>query len=914
MLRTDLIETLNSGQAWLFVGSGVSVDAGLPSWKALTQSAIARIGESGREQAQALLDKGRYADAIQAVEDIVGRTALEEFVRREVSIQRAEPERLATKLADWPVAGYLTTNYDHVLERALTNRHLPGWLTVGNTSDEIRKVSGDVSQIIWHLHGSAELGSDASKLVLTSNDYDAIYLDASPLHSQLRGFLTQHRMIFIGFSFGDPEVLRLLRLVGRYTIPERPIYAFLGHDDSVMSRQLVEELRTKHNVHVIPYRIAGGRHDELVNLVDVYDSFLLRRSLNFGRKSERAPSYDPETTGLLVYNTLVLQGMAPTEDIASSLLAARILALLHHRGPVSVSDIQIEVNQAAQLLTQPRGKFADRESSIRTTLDELSKLGLVNQPAYDEPVHLETLGEDLVKNRWGSAQRLKDQFYKSLSDRTAEMEMNPGSQTDDIVGCAAAFLQEAIDRRSLGVALALAAEGTGSGDFQIVALLQSLPAHLETLADQDDAEHCIRLVLSVLEQPTELEAKYLGLVLQARLGLHLLGADPDGLRARSQEVARTTFILDSTTLIPLLAKGSTGHTGAVDLLRRATIVGARLATTDFIAEEAREHGQYAIRFVVENGSLTPQALGLMLGDGEERTNAFLEGFYYDLAGGGIASNSFSSYISKLFGTGLTNSTVSGALSNHLIETRSFNEWDGFDDALYAEAEELQEQITFRRRQGGSYKHDRQVKAEAEVVVLVKNLRSGSVTIDDKHDHAYFISNSRFLDSLADPKLPITMRQTSLHQWLGTLAPIDESELGFLIDSLLWELEERGFDIVDRATLRVAFSAVVSAAEDTYLEHAAHHRTLIATELGIDPSLAFHESMKDSLEYPLATLQHTAQALELETARANRAEAREGTARRTQEISERERTELQRRRSKSQSRTRRQRARKRQKPR
>ena len=38
MLRTDVLDVINSGQAWGFVGAGVSADAGLPSWSALLES------------------------------------------------------------------------------------------------------------------------------------------------------------------------------------------------------------------------------------------------------------------------------------------------------------------------------------------------------------------------------------------------------------------------------------------------------------------------------------------------------------------------------------------------------------------------------------------------------------------------------------------------------------------------------------------------------------------------------------------------------------------------------------------------------------------------------------------------------------------------------------------------------------
>ena len=40
MFRTDVVDIINSGDAWLFVGSGVSKDAGLPSWEELVTRTV----------------------------------------------------------------------------------------------------------------------------------------------------------------------------------------------------------------------------------------------------------------------------------------------------------------------------------------------------------------------------------------------------------------------------------------------------------------------------------------------------------------------------------------------------------------------------------------------------------------------------------------------------------------------------------------------------------------------------------------------------------------------------------------------------------------------------------------------------------------------------------------------------------
>ena len=205
-------------------------------------------------------------------------------------------------LADWPAAGYLTTNYDHLIEQALDANKGLGWIPVGNQASEVRKVSGDVRDGVWHIHGSATLPESASRMVIGSEDYDDAYLENSALQQQLKSFFTQRRLVFVGFGLRDPEIMRLLKIAGRYTIPERPIYAFLGSRDLREDEAEFQDLRDRYNIEVKGYRIVGDSHRELRELLDVYSSMVVKRSVIYGQHPKSAPSYDPDTTGLLIYN------------------------------------------------------------------------------------------------------------------------------------------------------------------------------------------------------------------------------------------------------------------------------------------------------------------------------------------------------------------------------------------------------------------------------------------------------------------------------------------------------------------------------------------------------------------------------------------------------------------------------------
>src|SRR6266508_2448414 len=158
MLRTELIELVNSGEAWAFVGAGVSADAGGPTWQLLMNETVRVLGNDVTQDLQKdrRFERARsnydYARSFSLIEQAVGRASLEGAVR-EVLPQDLIPGKLTSGLTDWPFAGYITSNYDSLLEKSLASQAQVGWAPIGNVGDEPRKMSGTPSKVVWHIHG-----------------------------------------------------------------------------------------------------------------------------------------------------------------------------------------------------------------------------------------------------------------------------------------------------------------------------------------------------------------------------------------------------------------------------------------------------------------------------------------------------------------------------------------------------------------------------------------------------------------------------------------------------------------------------------------------------------------------------------------------------------------------------------------
>ena len=907
MIDTDLLDVINSGDAWVFVGSGVSADSRLPTWAGLVDLTIAKLPHTEQQNVErdTLFLQGRsngdFAFCFWRMGVLVGQEVVVNLVKQIFRDTKVEPGDLTRLLADWPAAGYVTTNYDNLLETALETDKSLGWISVGNQPAEVRKVSGDVRNIVWHIHGSAFLPDDKSKLVISSEDYDDYYLEHSVLQQQLKSFLTQRRLVFVGFGLRDPEIMRLLKIAGRYTVPERPIFAFLGSTDSSGDLDEIQELRDRYNIELIVYRIIDGAHGDLVSLINDYNSMVVRRSVSYGNYRQNVPSYDADTTGLLIYNTLVLQNESPLQDEAlRPLLSARILSVAKYRECVTLNDLLADVGRISVGVSGER-QTGDNSASqeIESVIDELERKNLITTTAEGEEtlIRLTPEGDSFVDARSGVAERIRSQFLASLESRAGELTSGNTEASKEVATTASLFFEDCIEKRSLGVAKVLNAPDAMAREFQVVALLQALPDFFGLLSEQESAKALVKLVQGVLSSPSHAEATHCGLLLQARLGVHLLGVDQNTLKSRVQALRDMVFVLDSTSLIPLLAVSGTGHRAAVELMNRIKRIGAKAITTRNLVIEVREHAAYATRVVSESGgAMSAGVLNQLIGKEGERTNVFLSGFADECARGSATGSNFGLYMRQ--GCGFTTNPASVDDCSRLIESYDvpgvpLAALPGFVEEEYAEVDELRVQIEHRRRQSNSFRHDRQVLAEAEVVVLVQKLRDQQYTIDGRvFEGAFFVSNSRFIDRLTLVGLPVTMRQNVLFQWLGTVLPFEESELPILMDGLLWELSERGIDFVDRRKLRTAFSSTISAAKEEYPAILEQHKILIATEWGVDPYQAFQEPV-DDLNISTLVPRHVQQTIDRQQRELERVKERVSRVQAREELSQSERTQLER---------------------
>lgn len=192
----------------LFMGAGVSKNAGVPDWKELLQSIASETHFKPEELAA--MAKHDFRDQAALLDRRMGPDNLRAAIRKHTTA--AGYSLTHALLASLAVREAVTTNYDSLYEKAVG--HCSGGVTVLPAE---RVEPG--RPWLLKLHGSVDHDDD---FVLTRDDYLAVTTRRGALLGLLQAMLLTRTMLFVGYSLTDEDFHSVMSDVRRVIGP-RPV-------------------------------------------------------------------------------------------------------------------------------------------------------------------------------------------------------------------------------------------------------------------------------------------------------------------------------------------------------------------------------------------------------------------------------------------------------------------------------------------------------------------------------------------------------------------------------------------------------------------------------------------------------------------------------------------------------------------
>jgi Sir2- and TIR-associating SLOG family/SIR2-like domain len=214
-------EEIESDNAAIFAGAGLSRAAGFVDWKMLLKSVATSLGLDVEKETNLVALAQYYCNARLGSRGRINKLLLDKFSR---DAEITPNHRILARL---PISTYWTTNYDKLIEKALEDAGKRP--DVKYTIDQLALTVPHRDAVVYKMHGDI---SEPAKAVLIKDDYEKYHLTRQAFITALTGDLVSKTFLFLGFSFNDPNIDYVLsRIRSTYDINMRTHYCFMKRVD-----------------------------------------------------------------------------------------------------------------------------------------------------------------------------------------------------------------------------------------------------------------------------------------------------------------------------------------------------------------------------------------------------------------------------------------------------------------------------------------------------------------------------------------------------------------------------------------------------------------------------------------------------------------------------------------------------------
>lgn len=791
IISRELVKAINSGKCIAVVGSGPSIEMGLMSWNQLAEQFIGSMSpESNKGEIQKckyLLRDHKFPEIFSICEKILGQKTIKEVLIKEYSTNQLNG-RSYGYISNWPFALYLTTNYDNCMCNHVRELGVPV-LQKLNSHTDFASLNAIEKDIVFKIHGDP---TDYGSLVLTQEQYNEFI--ASPERKYWRekicAVLHMLPVLIIGYSVSDPDFLEQLERAKEIAIQTSVfmIAADMGHEQA-------RDLNLNYGIKVITYRNHGGNHIELIKLLKRYDPFIARRkSPNIGK--QEIPFDEVETASSLLIFTRIASTNSTTDCQLKSFMGLIIDDL--YRLPEGQSATRQELIDCAtkRLFTNT----IDVES-FSLAIDKLTEFGYVR--TVDDTLLLLASGREIYGRSFAGKHNIDSRFKIVCCDYLkkncpAILDVEMQGVIDKLI----AGLVISFRRRGIEIVRNLIGQGTMdlSSSTDMIEVINS---QFSDLSSNEIKAAAADLLIDVILNPDEAVKEYLVMLSQGFFAYHALGLDKKSLMFRKEIAKNSSWIIDSSILIPLVAKNCDSHEFAVDLLKRMKSCELNLISTEHIIQEVISHALWMINNYINCSYSSAELLAIIIDSPGHKPNLFINGYVnWSISQSAPSVKKYIEYcLPKSYGKRYEDRIINILLSE-FIQLLDYGKLTDYNESYFSEISTQTEIIRRKREERGTIRGtdggDHQCTTEAEVVIICKK------------ENYSFLTSSIFLDANLPQAKKFSWNPDTMYKFLTTISS-DLPDVDLLYQSMIQEYYYSGFDVMDQSAVKEYFKEPIRQA-------------------------------------------------------------------------------------------------------
>ncbi len=277
------VESLEDRSASAFIGAGLSYDASGLDWNGLVAPYIQQLEENTDDPILGL----QYF----VTQKNIDKNELKKEIAQKFSNLKYDYRHII--LSKLPIRNYWTTNFDVLIEDALTDIHESR--DIMNSNDSFISAAERRDNIVYKLHG--DINSPESIIIL-KDDYKAYNKTHNHFVTALKNEFATNSMLFLGYALGDPDIKNILTELNLDSATKVTHYIVLKKSESAKKQKYwIDEL---YKEGIITCLI--DKYDEVGEILQgIYQLYMARKVFISGSSGGDYGKFTPDEAHIMLY-------------------------------------------------------------------------------------------------------------------------------------------------------------------------------------------------------------------------------------------------------------------------------------------------------------------------------------------------------------------------------------------------------------------------------------------------------------------------------------------------------------------------------------------------------------------------------------------------------------------------------------